>query len=185
MKADNIVRQQNYKGEKYFEPETLIHYLDNVCEALIANFQTNNKSYFVKDIIEANSFNNLWDESPNNFDNKHSKNEYKGIYAFADVVNGEVDFLYVGISQTIRRRFGKHTTRNRKNEASWAYLMIKHHFLELSIAERQLKIPEYQQKIIYPIKFSFCLINDNMLMHIAEVYCANKLKAQWNTFETH
>jgi GIY-YIG catalytic domain len=159
--------------------------LDGICETLITNFRTRDKSYFVKDILQAKSFNSLWDVPPNNFDNKHSKNEYKGIYAFASVEKNEVDFLYIGISQTIKRRFGKHTTRNRKNEASWAYLMIKHDFSDLSIPDRQLKIPEYQQKIIYPVKFTFCLVNDNMLMHIAEVYCANKLKAEWNTFETH
>ena len=176
----------NYKGEKFFETSKLISYLDEISAQLVANFKSDINSHFVNHILDTNSFNSLWNDCPNNLENKHSKNEYKGIYAFANVDrNGQVDILYIGISQTIRRRFYKHTTRDRKNEASWAYLMIKHQHPELSILDRQLKIREYQEKIMYPIKFTFILINDNMLMHIAEVYCANKLKAEWNTFETH
>lgn len=46
-------------------------------------------------------------------------------------------------------------------------------------------IPIVQKKYIFLCRFTFVLIPDNMLMHIAEVYCVNKLKAKWNSFETH
>jgi len=118
-------------------------------------------------------------------DNNDSKNEFKGLYAFANVKNGVVDFQYIGISQTIRRRFNAHVRRTTRPEASWAYLMIKKDFPNLNKEERELKIPEYQKKIIYPQNFTFVLIDDNMLMHIAEVFCVNNLKSYWNSFETH
>lgn len=176
---------RNYKGESYFEHSTLFDYLNNLCEILEANMLSHENSYLVKDLLAAPDFNKRWQVTPNNPNNPRSKNEYKGIYAFASVMDAKVNFMYVGISQTIRRRFYKHTLRNRKNEASWAYLMAKHHHPDLSISDRQLKIPDYQRQNIHPIRFSFCLIDDNMLMHIAEVYCANRLRSHWNTFETH
>jgi len=51
--------------------------------------------------------------------------------------------------------------------------------------QREKKIPEYKKKYIHPLKYTFCPIDDNMFLHIAEVYCVNKLKAHWNSFETH
>lgn len=57
--------------------------------------------------------------------------------------------------------------------------------LENKKAEAERIIPLVQKNYIYPCRFTFVLIPDNMLMHIAEVYCVNKLKAEWNSFETH
>ncbi|MES2006328.1 MAG: GIY-YIG nuclease family protein [Bacteroidota bacterium] len=187
VKTPKQPRPHNYKKEKYFDTASLITYLDEVCATLITNFLTPGRNHLVKDLmnVKDRDFNALWHAAHNNEENKHSKNEFKGIYAFATVDRNDVDFHYIGISQTIRRRFGKHTLKKRKNEASWAYLMAKHHHPDLSNEDRQLKIPEYQQKYIHPVRFTFCQVDDHMLMHIAEVYCANKLRAEWNTFETH
>ena len=146
---------------------------------------TNHKHQVVSDIINAKSFNQIWDVEPNKHDNKYSRNEFKGLYAFAAVNRNKVDFRYIGISQTIRRRFAGHVKRKTRQEATWAYLMAKCDFPDLDISNREEKIPIYQREIIYPLKFTFHTIDDNMLMHMAEVYCVNKLKAYWNTFETH
>jgi hypothetical protein len=176
----------NYKGEKYFETYAkLLSDLDKICETLINNLKTKGKSYTVQEIINAKSFNELWQETPNKHDNKYSKKEFKGVYAFATVEGNKIDFKYIGISQTTRRRFSAHTRRTTRQEATWAYIMIKKDFPNLDLKQREKKITEYQKKIIYPFRFTFCPVDDNMLLHIAEVYCVNKLKAYWNSFETH
>lgn len=183
----NKMNKENYKNEKYFDtsPKLLVE-LDRICEMLVKNLKTKGKSYTAEEIVKSKSFNALWDEKPNKLDNKYSKNEFKGVYAFASVdKQNKIDFMYVGISQTTRRRFSAHTKRTTRPEASWAYLMIKRDFPKLTKEQREKKIPEYQKKVIYPLRFTFCPIDDNMLLHIAEVYCVNKLKAFWNSFETH
>ena len=98
--------KQNYKGEKYFDSiRKLIKDLDIICNALAKKFKSFEKSYTVSDIIKAKSFNSLWKVKPNKHDNKYSKKEFKGIYAFATVKNKKIEFMYIGISQTIRRRW--------------------------------------------------------------------------------
>ena len=56
---------------------------------------------------------------------------------------------------------------------------------QLSKEERQALIPELQNTLIKNCRFTFVTEDSNMLMHLAEVYCANKLKSYWNSFETH
>lgn len=183
------MKTENYKREKYFDTsKELLNELNKICNTLLANLNSDSDSHKVSDINKRTKpFNDLFrNTKPNNPNgNKYSKKEFKGIYAFAEVKNNKVDFMYLGISQTIRRRFGGHTRGKTKLDASWAYLMIKHKHPNLSIIGREKKIPDYQKNDIYPLRFTFCPIDDNMLMHIAEVYCVNKLKAFWNTFETH
>lgn len=132
-------------------------------------------------------FQKFWQHiSPNNENgNIYSKNEHKGIYAFGEISNGKLRILYIGISQTIRRRFFKHTTTKSKNGATWAYTMLKHQNPDLTKEERQLLIPEIQNSLIKNCRFTFVKEDNNHLMHWAEVYCANKLKSFWNSFETH
>lgn len=180
------MNKQNYKGENYFDTSVkLLTELDIICNNLTDNIKKEGQSYIAADIVSAKSFNDLWQVLPNKYDNKYSRNEYKGIYAFATVVKNKVEFQYIGISQTIKRRFSAHTKRTTRQEASWTYLMIKRDFPNLSLEQREKKIPEYQKKYIHPLRFTFCLVDDNMILHIAEVYCVNKLKAYWNSFETH
>jgi len=180
------MRKGNYKGEKYFDTSfKLLTKLDAICDTLIENIKIKGKNYTIEMIINAKSFNDLWQVTPNKHDNKYSKKEFKGVYAFATVDKTKTDFKYIGISQTIKRRFFHHTKRITRQEASWAYLMVKRDFPNLTLQQREKKIPEYQKKFIHPLKFTFCPVDDNMILHIAEVYCVNKLKAYWNSFETH
>ena len=124
------MRKENYKGEKYLDTsKILLTKLDSICETLIHNLKTNNKSYFVEEIIKSKSFNKLWEHLPNTPDKKNSKSEFKGLYAFAICYNDKIDFMYIGISQRTRGRFSDHTKRNKSKDASWAYLMIKHYYL--------------------------------------------------------
>lgn len=175
----------NYKGEKFhLDGMKLFKELDSICQSLKDNFKKSGKFHSVKSIMDS-SFNELWDLKPNNEDNKWSKNEFKGIYAFVQIKNGKVEFKYIGISQRIRNRFWEHTKRKRKSDASWAYLMSKEFNPGFSKLVAENKIPFYQKKHIHPLYFTFVPIDDNMLLHIAEVYCVNKLRSYWNTFETH
>jgi hypothetical protein len=180
------MRENNYKGEMYLDTShTLLIKLDAICETLIHNLKTNGKSYIVEEIIKNKSFNKLWEHAPNTPDKKNSKKEFKALYAFATCDNDKIDFMYMGISQRTRGRFSDHTKRNKSKDASWAYLMIKHNYPLLTRVQRENKISEYQKKSIHHLRFTFYPIDDNMLLHLAEVYCVNKLKAFWNSFETH
>jgi predicted GIY-YIG superfamily endonuclease len=190
MSKSRLVKKgHNYKEkpEKFLDASVgLLTRLDKICDSLLDNFVTDGKSHNVIDIMKAKSFNNLWtNETPNNKSNKHSRNEFSGLYAFAAVDGNNVDIMYIGISQTIRRRFAGHTKRKNKGSATWAYLMVKNKFKDLSNSEREAKIPEFQKKNIHPLKFTFYPIEDHMLLHLAEVYSVNKLHAYWNSFETH
>ena len=124
----------------------------------------------------SNSFRILWpDEEPDKPDHHHSKNEYKGLYAFAVITKTDVNWQYIGISQTIKRRFKGHRLRKSKNTASWAYMMVK----------SEAAIPEIQKKRIYPCHFTFVQIENNMFLHMAEVYCVNKRRSERNNLEGH
>jgi hypothetical protein len=182
------MRLENYKGEKYLDlAAPLFARLEALCEELISRLKSPQKSYPVADIlkIKPRNFSSLWEHLPNTPDKKNSKNEFKGLYAFAVVEGDAVDFRYIGISQRTRARFTDHTKRNKSKDASWAYLMVKHAFPDLNRAAREALIADFQQEWIHPLRFTFCPIDDNMLMHLAEVYCVNRLRAKWNSFETH
>lgn len=176
----------NYNDEEYIETSTeLFDKLKYISDTLTDNLKTSEKSYYVEEIIKAKSFNKLWDLTTNNDENKYSKNEYKGIYIFAAVEDNKVDVKYIGISQTIKRRFFHHTRRTTRQEATWAYLMINHEHKDKNKIEKETLIPFYQKKFIYPLKFTFYQIDNDMLLHFAESFCVNHLKSYWNTFKTH
>jgi len=64
--------------------------------------------------------------------------------------------------------------------------MIKHELTDVETRElRELRIADFQKEHIHPLRFTFLPIEDNMLLHMAEAYCVNKLKVKWNSFETH
>lgn len=169
----------NYKGESFFATgPKLLNQLEAIASELQRNMKDPKRRFKASDIlsIRTNSFKKFWpDIEPLNPEHKHSKDEYKGLYAFALIEKSKISWQYIGISQTIKRRFKGHTLRKSKNSASWAYLM----------ARSEAEIPRTQEKFIHSCYFTFVQIKDNMLLHIAEVYCVNKFKAHWNSFETH
>jgi len=169
----------NYKGESFLATgPKLINQLEEIALELQGNMKNLRCRFKASEIlsIRTNSFKKFWpDIVPLNPDHKHSKNEYKGLYAFAQIENGRISWQYIGISQTIKRRFKGHTIRKTKNAASWAYLIRK--------SEKQ--IPGVQKKYIHPCYFTFVQVEDNMLLHMAEVYCVNKFRSKYNSFQTH
>jgi hypothetical protein len=173
------MKKTNFKKEQYLLMDhTLIIELNRISDTLQQQMMDSKRRFKVSDIISTgkNAFHTLWpDIDPLNKDNKHSKREFKGLYAFATIAGKDIDWQYIGISQTIKRRFRGHVLRSNKNSATWAYLMQK------SIEE----IPRVQKEIIHPCYFTFVQVQDNVLLHMAEVFCVNKLRATWNSFETH
>ena len=71
----------NYKKEKYLKTNKyLIARLDKIATKLKKQLLTEGEYYKVDDYInDVKKFNDLWKVKPNNLDNDHSKNEFKGI----------------------------------------------------------------------------------------------------------
>ena len=170
---------KNYKDESFIKTgPALIYKLENIAFELQQNMKDSKSRFIASEILNTgkNAFHRLWpDVKPNNPYHKYSKNDFKGLYAFAIIKNGKINWQYIGVSQTIKRRFKGHTLRKTKNSATWAYLMCK--------SEENIHIK--QKEIIHPCYFTFVKIDSNMLLHMAEVYCVNKFKSTWNSFETH
>jgi len=180
----------NYRNEEYLDLSVnLFQELESVCDSVRQNILTVERSHRVSDILgcEGNCFNKLWgDIQPNNPLNKYSRNDFSGLYAFAEVSHGEADFKYIGISRTIRRRFFQHTKRSGRGSATWAYCMAKERFKEMRNVEFwESQIPTFQAEMIHPLRFTLYPIQGDMLMHLAEAFCVNRLQSEWNTFRTH
>lgn len=171
---------RNFKKEPFIQIDhTLFLKLEEISKQLSNAILDENKRILISKYYETkrNSFHLHWkDLVPNNITNKHAKNEFKGLYAFALIIDNVVNWQYIGISQTIKRRFRGHTILKNKNSATWAYIMSE---------RKEEIIGDIQKSKVFPCYFTFIQIDDNMLLHMAEVYCVNRLRAYWNTFETH
>jgi hypothetical protein len=176
------MRKANYKGETFIGGgQKLIDSLESIAGELKNNLLSNDKSFLVSEIIKEKNFNRVFIKiQPNFLEHKHYKNEHNGLYAFAIVDKRKVDFQYVGISKTIKKRFGDHVRSKKKNNANWAYLMA----LNESNVDPILRIPKKQLEM-HGMRFTFIHIDNPNLRLIAEVYCANKFKSYWNSFDTH
>jgi hypothetical protein len=176
------VRKDNYKGEKYsVVGEQLLERLESISIELRTNLLSNDKSFLVAHIIKERNFNSVFiGVSPNYLEHKYYKNEHNGLYAFAIVQKRNVDFQYIGISKTIKKRFGDHVKSKAKNNANWAYLMAQH----TGDLNPIMKIPAKQLEI-HGMRFTFIHIDNPNLRLMAEVYCANKFRSFWNSFDTH
>ena len=183
----------NYKKESFINTGTsLLNDLDKLSRQLFKQLNTKGMYCNVNELLNDN-FNDFWDKTgiqPNNYDNKHSKNEYCGIYAFS-IQRGNKTFVkYIGISKTIRRRFRMHTSRGSMESSSWTYLMLKEYY-EIKkgqkIKGKKQKVDFIRKKEIYPCRFTFITIppGKSMLLHLAEAFCVNKLHSKYNSFETH
>lgn len=180
----------NYKNEPFLTLDANLQTnLEDISSRLLSQLNTegqyvifNNQAKFGE-----GGFKKFWEHVPinNSSGNKYSKNEHKGVYAFAEMNGNDLRVLYVGISQTIRRRFFKHTREKNREAATWAYTILKHQNSNLTKEEIVAMIPELQNSLIKNCRFTFVPVESNMMLHLAEVYCANKLKSHWNSFETH
>lgn len=183
----------NYKKENFINTDTsLLRDLEMLSKQLLKQLRTKGNYCEVTEMLNG-KFNDFWDKtgiSPNNYDNKHSKNEYCGVYAFSEQRGSKTFVKYIGISKTIRRRFRMHTSRNSMESSSWTYLMLKDYFKikkGQKIRRKKEKVDFIRKKEIFPCRFSFITIppKKSMLLHLAEAFCVNKLHSKYNSFETH
>lgn len=176
------MRKVNYKGEAFaVDGSELFQNLEAIAAEVKSNLLSSERSFLVSHIIKEKYFNRVFiNFLPNNLEHKHYRNEHNGLYAFATVENGEVDFKYIGISRTIKKRFFDHTKSKKHNNANWAFLMAQHGGEESPL----LGIPTKQLEM-HGMRFTFIHIENPYLRSMAEVYCANKFKSYWNSFDTH
>mgnify|MGYP001451814998 CR=1 FL=1 len=180
----------NYKQEEFLSLNgKMINDLNKLASELKRNLRDPKKSFIVSELIAIRNFNKAWSNiKPNNISNSYSKNEFKGIYAFA-INKGSFNVCYIGISRTIRRRFYDHANGLSENRSSWVFLMakqkMKDKYVLLTKREKKELFKKIQKDKVHSCKFTFVTINDNMFMHLAEVYCVNILHSFYNSFETH
>ncbi len=190
----------NFKGEPFINTSKSIYgTLTEIANRLEEQIQNADESKIVSEVVEQirkkKNFQEIWRKEPNNVRTKNPKMEFKGIYLFAEKTDTEYKPVYVGISQTIGRRFRGHTMGGRKQYATWAYMMAKfeHTHAKGGRYDKMVSVPvelemkwiREKQKWINGLRFTFLLMEDNTLMHLAEVFCSAHLKCKWNTFETH
>lgn len=177
--------KQNYNKEIFLDVNNrLLLELETIANALCDNLADKKKHWIVSDLVKYKSFNKAWiDVKPNNFENEYSKKEFKGIYVFS-LNSNKSEIRYIGISKTIRRRFYSHANRL----SSWVHLMARDKYKNFkSFGEKRKReiFRKIQLENVYPCKFTFVKIDNNMLLHLAEVFCVNKLHSYYNSFETH
>ncbi len=197
----------NFKDEKFLTfDEKLLKDLKEIEDKIRLQFQTQGKHYPVAELLAhaGNKFFNLWNdkefptyekETP-----KKRTREYRGLYVFATERNGVLEYDYVGISRGIRQRFQWHATGSIINHATWAWLMLaekerlkaekkanKGNKEGLKAHNQKVKdlLKAKQAEVIHTCKFTFVHIESDMMLHLAEIYCANHLKTHWNSFRTH
>src|SRR4051812_40325886 len=111
----------NYKNEPFLNlDDNLIFRLDAIANQLTNQLASSSQSLLISEYEKfgEKEFKQFWNHIPNNNEdgNKHSKKEHKGIYCFGQFENDDLNVLYVGISQTIRRRFFKHVRTKSKTD---------------------------------------------------------------------
>jgi len=121
-------------------------------------------------------------------------NEIKSLYAFYS--KREEKIIYIGISQTIKRRLKQHFYRQGHNEATLVYNQAKYahenkkengkylgkrddlkHFHD----ERE----NLQAKLREDTEIIILQLEDNFEMYYSEIYFSLFHKSFWNSFQTH
>lgn len=127
----------------------------------------------------------------NSTNRKYSGKEIKGVYVLVNETNKP---YYVGISQTIIRRLKQHVFGKSHNHATLTYLIAKHDYQNVEDkvyigARSDLQyFTKHREGIQEKLRNSRVLIKEidnNFVMHAAEVYLACHYKCYWNCFETH
>lgn len=194
------MKTENYKQEKYLTiDQNLLNELEDVVLKIREQMKTPGMHYPVAELMKYSrkEFFKMWDEQvfksytkqPYQKDlGKKEVDEYRGIYVFATEKDGDLHYEYVGISRGIRQRFKWHVSGTIKNHATWAWMMLKHEKKADSMtSNEEIKkcLKAKQEEIIHDCLFTFVPIASDMMLHLAEIYCANHLRTHWNSFRTH
>lgn len=189
------LKKVNYKEEEFltFDGQLMVK-LKAIEDKIRGQFQTPGKHYTVAELLDhsGSKFFKLWDEKEfpayQKVTKKKEVKEYRGLYVFATYRDGRLDFDYVGISRGIRQRFQWHVAGTIRNHATWAWLMLKHENKVGPNPDAETikeSLSAKQKEFIHHCLFTFVPIESDMMLHLAEIYCANQLRARWNSFRTH
>ena len=193
----------NYKNLPYPKDTT---FLIQSCQDIVGDIEqmlssTSSNKLYLSDFYQQSGSGNKALRSDirklfhlNSTNKKYPGKEIKGIYVFAEEINGLAKPFYVGMSQTIIRRLRQHVFGTGHNQATLAYLMARNEYN--SIENKQYsgtrqdlqyfdRHRERYQSEIRTARFAIKEIDDDYLMYMAEVFTACHFRCRWNTFETH
>jgi len=118
-----------------------------------------------------------------------SLGDVKGLYVFANEIDGEIKPYYVGISRNVIRRLGQHVFGKHKNHATLAYLKSKSQRTKDSSDIGDLEYFELHrenfQNDIAKSRLAIREISDDYELYMAEIFVACHFKCEWNSFKTH
>lgn len=119
----------------------------------------------------------------------NNKNEFKGLYVFAEEIGGVITPVYVGISRTIFRRLKQHGWGSLHNQCTLAYLIAINKFhnnkykgLRTDIDNEKL---EFGKNIVRNYKVAMIHVPEDFNLYFLEVTLAGYWKTKWNSFRTH
>jgi hypothetical protein len=218
-----ITKKTNFSSEAYTSLTNIQAEMKRVADTLRNNFVLGNRfipgkanditcTYLaVKDLIASNRkcsdvlrafFINMG-YLPNN--TKAKPNDYRGVYVFAEMNEGNPSFQYVGISMNAILRIKEHFYKGDQYTASWAFLMAKHQ--DQGLLSKKIKeirkwgsdkdksnlnneinraIRNIQEKYISRLYISFFPVcDDHFFLHMIEPYVVCALQSKWNSFRSH
>lgn len=181
-------------------------FLIKSCKSIVSDIEAmlhpqSPKKFYLSDFYQQNGTGNQafrnklrHEFNLNSTNKKYNGKEIKGLYVFAEEVNGIAQPFYVGISQTVIRRLRQHVFGTGHNQATLAYLMARTEYNRIENKPYSGKREDLEyfinhraryQSEIRKARFAIKEINDDYLLHMAEVFVACHFKSKWNSFETH
>jgi hypothetical protein len=186
------MKTENYRQEKYLTiDQNLLNELQVVELKIREQMKTPGMHYPVAELLlhPGKAFFKMWDaqvfKTYTKGEDKKKVDEYRGIYVFATKKDGDLHYDYVGISRGIRQRFQWHVSGTIKNHATWAWMMLKEDGkVNSKTSKEEIKkcLKTQQEDVINHCLFTFVPIETDMMLHLAEIYCANHLRTHWNSF---
>ncbi len=193
----------NYRNVSY--PQDT-NFMIQSCQTIVSDIEkmlstTSNKKLYLNDFYQQNGNENKAFRSElrkifnlNSTNKKYPGKEIKGIYVFAEEIDGVAKPFYIGMSQTVIRRLRQHVFGTGHNQATLAYLMARTEYNTKENSQYKGTRQDLQyfinhrerfQKEIRNARFAIKEIDDDYLMYMAEVFTACHFRCKWNSFETH
>ncbi len=119
----------------------------------------------------------------------NNKNEFKGLYVFAEEIDGRITPVYVGISRTVFRRLKQHGWGKHHNECTLAYKLAKRKFHKENPKVKRKEVIEDELKFgreaVQNLKVALIPVQEDYDLYILEVLLAGYWKTKWNSFRTY
>lgn len=119
----------------------------------------------------------------------NNKNEFKGLYVFAEEINNRITPIYVGISRTVFRRLKQHGWGKNHNECTLAYRLAKREFHKENHKVKRVEVLDQElnfgRKAVQNFKVALIPVQEDYNLYLLEVLLAGFWKTKWNSFRTH